>query len=87
MESPSDITRGRARNKKIIINKKNPVNLHNSIRDMVGRVTLSQPAGGKNTTKNDPTTTKTQLQQDSLHKWHKGHPKSIKFRRSRRLHY
>ena len=57
--------------------------LHNSIQDMVGRVTLSQPAAGKNTPKNDPTTIKTQIQPESQHKWH---PKSSKFR-SRRLHH
>ena len=30
-----------------------------SIQDAVGRVTLSQPAGGKDSPKNDPTTIKT----------------------------
>ena len=35
--------------------------LHNSIQDMIGRVTLSQPDGGKDPPRNDPTTIKTQL--------------------------
>ena len=61
--------------------------LHNSIHDVVGGVTLSQPAGGKDPPKKDPTTIKTQLLPESQYKWHKGHPKSIKFRRSRRLHH
>ena len=34
--------------------------LYNSIQDVVGGVTLSQPARGKNPPKNDLTTTKTQ---------------------------
>ena len=44
---------------------------------MVGRVTLIQPARGKDPPKNDPTTIKTQLHPKSQHKWHKGHHKSI----------
>ena len=61
--------------------------LHNSIQDVVGRVTLSQSAGGKDPPKNDPTKIKAQLHPGSQHKEHKGYPKSIKFRRSRRLHH
>ena len=61
--------------------------LHNNIQDMVGRVTLSQPAGGMDPRKNNPTIIKSQLHPENQHKWHKGHPKSIKFRRSRRLHH
>ena len=61
--------------------------LHNMIQDVVGRMTLSQPAGGKDPPKNNPTTIKTQLHPENQHKWHKGHPKSIMFRRSRRLHH
>ena len=34
--------------------------LYNSIQDVVGRVILNQPAGGKDPPKNDPTTIKTQ---------------------------
>ena len=45
-----------------------------------------QPAGGKNEPQNDPTTIKTQLHPESQYKWHKGHPKNIKFMRSRRMH-
>ena len=48
--------------------------MHNSIQDVVSRVTLSQPAGEKDPPKNDPTIIKTQLHQESQHKWHKGHP-------------
>ena len=58
--------------------------LHNSIQDVVGRVTLSQSAGGKDPPKNDPTTIKTQLHPENQHKWHKGYPKSIKYSRSRK---
>ena len=58
-----------------------------SIQDLVGGVTLSQPAGGKDPPKKDPTTNKTQLHPQNQHKRHKGHPKSIKFRRSKRLHH
>ena len=47
----------------------------------------NQPAGGKEPPKNDPTTGNAQLYPESQHKWHKGHPKSILFRRSRRLHH
>ena len=61
--------------------------LHNSIQDVVGGVTLSQPAGGKDPPKKDPTTIKLQTHPESQHKWHKGHPKSMRFRRSRRLHH
>ena len=61
--------------------------LHNSIQDVVGGVTCSQTAGGKNPPKDDPTTIKTQLHPQSQHKWHKGCPKSIKFKISRRLHH
>ena len=53
--------------------------LHDSIQDMVGGVTLN-PVGGKDSTKNNPTTIKTQLYPQNQHKWHKGHPKRIKFR-------
>ena len=60
--------------------------LHNDIQDVVGSMTLSQSAGGKDPPRNDSTTIKTQLHPESQHKWHKGHPKSIKFR-SRRLHH
>ena len=38
---------------------------------MVGGETLSQPARGKDSPNNDPITTKTQLQPESPHKWHK----------------
>ena len=60
---------------------------HKSIQDMVGRVTLSQPATEKDPPKKDPTTIKTQLHPENKHKMHKGKPKSIKFRRSRRLRH
>ena len=60
--------------------------LYNSTQDVLGGVTLSQTAGGKNPANMDPTTTQTQLQRVSLHKWHKGHPKSIRLRWSRTLH-
>ena len=58
---------------------------HSNTQDVVGGVTLSQPAGGKDLPKNDPTTIKTQLHAKSQLKQPKGHPKSIKFRRSKRL--
>ena len=58
--------------------------LHNSIKDLLSRVTLRQPAGGNDPRNNDPTMNKTQLYPESQHKCH---PKSSKFRRSRRLHY
>ena len=61
--------------------------LHNSMKDAVGGVTLSETAGEKDPPKNGPTTTKTQLHPESQYKRHKGHPRSIKFRRSRRLHH
>ena len=61
--------------------------LHNSIQNMVGRETLSKPAGGKDPTKNNPTTIKTQLYPQNQHKWHKGHPKNFKFGRSRKLYH
>ena len=57
--------------------------LHKSIQDVVGRVTFSHPAGGKDPPKSDPTTIKTQLHPERQHQWHKGYPKSITFRRSR----
>ena len=44
-------------------------------------------AGGKDSPKNDTTKIRTQLHPQKKHTWHKGHPKSIKFRRSRRLQY
>ena len=59
--------------------------LYNSTQDMLGTVTLSEPAREKDPPKKDPTTIKTKLHPESQHKRHKGHPKSIKFRRSRRL--
>ena len=54
--------------------------LHNSTKDMVGKVTLSQSVAGKEPQKNDPKTTKAQLHTENQHKRHKGHPKNIKFR-------
>ena len=54
--------------------------LHNSIQDVMCRVTLTQPAGGKDLTKTDSTTIKIQLHPQNQHKRHKGYPKSIKFR-------
>ena len=39
-----------------------------NIQDVVGGVTLSQPAGGKHPPKNGPTTIKTQLHPESQHK-------------------
>ena len=45
-------------------------------------MTLSQPARNKDPPKNDPKTTKTQLQSESSHKWHKGYSKNIKLRKS-----
>ena len=63
------------------------LDLYNSIQDVVNGVTLSQPARGKNPTKNIPTKTKIQLQPESPHKQHKGHPKSIQLRRTKRLHH
>ena len=65
--------------------QQNYLHLHNSTEDLVGGVTLSQPAKGKDLPKKDPTTIKTQLHPENQHKRHKGHPKSIKFRRSKRL--
>ena len=77
---PPDITRGETR-------KKKTVHLHNSIHDIVSREALGQPAREKDLPKNDPTTIKIQLQPESQYKQHKGHHKSIKFRRSRKLHH
>ena len=57
---------------------------HNSTQDMVGGVTLSQPDGGKDTTKKDPTTIKIQVHPEIKHKLH---PKSSHFRSSRRLYH
>ena len=54
--------------------------------DVVGGVTLSQQAGGKDPPKNDPATIKTHLHPENQPIWHKGHPKSFKLRKSRRLH-
>ena len=51
---------------------------------MVSGVTLSQPARGKDPTKNDAAS-KPNYIPERQHKEHKGHPKAIKFRRSRRL--
>ena len=59
--------------------------LQNSIQDLMGGVTLRQSAEGKGPPKNDSTTIKTQLHPESQHKHPEGHPKSNKFRRSRRL--
>ena len=59
------------------------MHLYNCIQDMVGRLTLSQPTRGKDTPKNDLKTAKTQLHPESSHKWHKGHYKSIRFRRTK----
>ena len=61
--------------------------LHNNVQDVVGGMTLSQPAGEKDPLKKDPKTIKTQLHAENQHKRHKGHPKSIKFRVSRRLYH
>ena len=61
--------------------------LKNSIQDVVGGVTLSQPARGKNPPKNDPTTIKPQLHPGSQLKQHKGNPKSFRLRGSSRLHH
>ena len=58
--------------------------LHNSIQDAVDGVTLSQLARGKDPPKKDPKTIKTQLHPENQHKWHKAHPKSIKYSRSRK---
>ena len=52
----------------------------NSTQDVVGELTLSQPAARKDPRKNDPTTIKTQLHVENQHKRHKGHPKNIKFK-------
>ena len=60
--------------------------LCNGIQDVVGDVTLSQPSGGKDSPKNDPITTKAQLQPDISYKCHKWHLKSIQLRIWRRLH-
>ena len=51
---------------------------------MVGGVTLSQPARGKDPPKNNTTIIKTQLHPGSKHKQH---TKCNKFRTSRRLHH
>ena len=59
---------------------------HNSIQDVVGRMTFSESATGKDPPKNIPTTIKTQLHPERQHRQYNGHPKSIKFRRSSRLH-
>ena len=61
--------------------------LHKRTQNVVGEVTLSQPAAEKDPPKKDPTTIKTQLHPENQHKRHKGHPKSIKFRVSRRLYH
>ena len=58
--------------------------LHNAIKDLVGRVALSQPGGGKDPPKNNTTIIKTQLHPGSKHKQH---TKCNKFRTSRRLHH
>ena len=60
--------------------------LYKSIQDMGGRVILSQSTRGKNPPNIDSTTTKSQLQPERTHKYHKGHLKSFKLR-SRRLHH
>ena len=41
---------------------------------MVGVVTLSQPAGGENPTRNEPSVIIAQVQQESPQKWNKGQP-------------
>ena len=61
--------------------------LHNSTQDVMERVTFNQLARGKTPLRNDPTIIKTQLHPESQHKWHKGRSKTIKVRRSRRLHH
>ena len=58
--------------------------LPNRIQDVVGRVTLSKPAGGKDPPQKDPTTTKNQRHTQSQHK---PHPKISKIGRSRRLYH
>ena len=58
--------------------------LHNRKQEVVDRLTLRQPAGGKDPPKKDPTTTKNQKHTQSQHK---PHPKISKLGRSKRLYY
>ena len=60
--------------------------LHNYTQDVVGEVTLSQPAAWKDPQKNNPTI-RTQLHLKNQHKMHKRHPRNITFRWWRRLHH